>query len=1488
MNRIAIRVLKILSPVLFFVTTSAAQKGYIYVHVNALNEESSPDFQFSINSGPTVIPDFYLNDQPFADNALNDIGASHGVTTNGLGNGELWVSLQSSFQIYHRPAGSSQWSFSGMTGTSLDGAGPGQFVNTDNNGNAYFYDGATQQMIYAAAAHGGIKATDVTWANGRIGIVTEDGAILRNDGISAPYTDSWTLLVATGASRLDMQLSTGQIVYYDAGSNAVFTLPFTGGIATNIGTPGGKDIAFDDDGNIYANASRWAGGTNWIADRTRYTTFNNITGAASGLVWSTCSTPDAVSAIYARTPDQGIWVDEERVRASYKSNAIILPVDAGTYTLNVAAAMGWAFADFTLYDPTSNSSVTPGSARAALNVAAGEIVHVTVYQALLKPLAVSQACGVASTEDFSTVAPSTATSYHYTGSNTLSDGYYTIAATDNTGTLNDHTTGTGNMMLVNAAFQKDYFYRQRLTNLLAGEPYKLTFWVANTNITAPVKPEILAGVATTDGVVISSLGTGAITSNSWTLYTFSFTASSNIAEVFLRNNASGIDGNDLAIDDIAIVPMSGVLPASMIIPNTPGLCKGSTAVISNSTPGGAWSTNNPLAVTVDATGKLTAVGAGYADVTYTVTDAAGCKSTAITSIPVYALPDVIAVADKANICSGASVNLSATVTATIAPYSIKWTSLPSGGSIDNDQLLNTTASPSIAGRSHIYIATATDARGCTSSGTTNSVTVNALPVASIDYATDICKAGVMTVRHTGTTAGIYTGTPGLVIDAVTGTIDLEMSTSGAHTVTYTFSDGQCTNMATTSFTIRDLPILPAITGPSGVCAGDKISLSNAFASGTWSTNDNTIATIAPNGTFTGVSAGTSTVFYTVTDSYGCTSEVSTNITVDALPWAVIAYPRSVYCITAAAADVTQTGITGGTFNATPGLSINRTTGRIDPARSLPGSYTVAYAFSNGACSNITTTTVIIEAIPVIAPVTGDANVCIGNVNASVSSITPGGQWRSNNTDILTVDAAGRVTGVKPGTAVITYEVTSVNGCSDQADFTIQVPPQPDFIATTKTATCSNSADGGITIAAPGPGYQYALNAGTWQPGNTFSNLQGGAYKVQMMDRKGCVSEVKDITVPAPLAIGLIITTKDITCHGENSGSLALTAVGGTAPYRIAWSNGANSPKISNLPAGEYVVTVTDQHGCSSSQKVELAELFPVFIVNDPVKQEGGLLKITGTAIPNADILVTYPDGSLTTTHTDRKGNFSTLSPKVVGTGRIVVSVTDPASKGACTKNIDYNNTPVADLFVINTVSLDIAPTVGDEAKFVITVNNKGLDHASQVIVTDNISGMLEDIGNMSATGGSARYNVNTRQVVWNIDTLYVNKPMQLSFTARVAFGGMLENSAIISARETDPNADNNEFSMNAIEISPDLFIPNVITANGDGKNDYFVVRGIDQYPGSSLDVFNRWGAQVYRSSNYTNNWGGAGLTAGIYYYVLKINMSRAVKVYKGYIELIQN
>ncbi|QHS60205.1 T9SS type B sorting domain-containing protein [Chitinophaga agri] len=1489
MNRIAIRLLKISVPVLFFVSSAIAQKGYIYVHVSAINEESSPDFQFSINGGPTTIPGFYLNDQPVTTTAIYDIGASHGVTANGQGDGELWISLQAGAQICHRLAGSSQWVPTGLTGTALDGAGPGQFVNTDANGNAYFFDGIDQQLIYTPGTHGGLRARGISFGGGRIVIVTDDGAIWKNNGLSAPYTDDWTLLTPTGvnATRLDLLPATGDIAYYSALSGEVFTLPFSGGTAVSLGTPGTADVAYGDDGTIYANGYSW-NGTNWIADVTRYTSFSRTTAAAQ--VWNTSAVPVGSGIIFSRTSG-GSWIDDERAALNTVGNAIVLPVDAGTYTLSTIIPGGWGLSGFTLYDPGNNSAPVPGTPGTTINVSAGETVHVIAQLALLDPLAVSQACGVISTEDFGTSAavPFNATSYHYQPTSDISDGYYTIQPTDRAGVLTDHTTGTGNMMLVRPAFHREYFYRKRLTNLLIGQPYKLSFWAANTNSAASVAPDVQVGMSAIDGSMVTSFATGAITSANWTEYTFTFIAPANTADIYLQNNAIGIDGNELALDDIAVIPMAGILPASMLNPAKPGICEGSTAIITNGTGGGAWSTNNPAVATVDSNGRLLAVSPGYADITYTVTDATGCNATAITTLPVYALPDVVATTGSQAVCPVDTVVLSVSATNTPAPYTFRWSVLPAAASIiTDDHAQQTTAVPAFPGSSYVYIAVATDARGCTASAMTDTVNVYTLPEATISYTTDLCKTGTAAVKQTGTAGGTYTGSGGLSIDAVTGEIDLQNSTAGLHEVMYTFTNGQCTNTTTTTLTIHDLPVIPAITGLANVCQGDQLLLQNTLTGGTWSNDDLSVATIGNDGMLNGLAAGNTVVTYQVTDAYGCQDSIQTTVTVDPLPQATITYAKQVFCVVGTA-DVTVTGTTGGMFSAATGLAIDTHTGSIDLVNSQPGTYTVTYQFSDGKCSNSTTTSLTVEGLPVIAAITGNNMVCIDPLGTDLSCLTKGGVWSSSNEQILRVNAAGHITGIGPGTANVVYEVTTVNGCSNKTDFIVEVPPMPVFTTNTTTTSCANSSDGHIIIPAPGSGYKYSLNGGDWKDVNTFSGLRGGDYSVQVMNEKQCVSVVQTVKVPAPLDIALIVTQRDITCHGDNSGALTLSATGGTPPYRVAWSTGATNTRINNLPAGNYSVTVTDQKGCAASLKVQLSELFPVFVVNDPVKQDGGLLRITGTAIPLADILVTYPDGSITTTHTDASGNFSTLSSNVVGTGRIIVTVTDPASKGNCTRYIEYSNSISADLSIVKSVTIARAPTVGDPVTFTLTVNNKGLDHATQVIVTDDISGMVEEISdvNMTATGGSAFFNTRTRQVVWNIDTVYVNKPVQLSFTTRIVYGGMLENTATVSGRETDPDLSNNESAIQPVTISPDLFIPNVVTANGDGKNDYFFIRGIEQYPGSELEIYNRWGSQVYRTVNYSNNWSGAGLSGGIYYYVLKINMARAVKVYKGYIELIQ-
>jgi len=83
----------------------------------------------------------------------------------------------------------------------------------------------------------------------------------------------------------------------------------------------------------------------------------------------------------------------------------------------------------------------------------------------------------------------------------------------------------------------------------------------------------------------------------------------------------------------------------------------------------------------------------------------------------------------------------------------------------------------------------------------------------------------------------------------------------------------------------------------------------------------------------------------------------------------------------------------------------------------------------------------------------------------------------------------------------------------------------------------------------------------------------------------------------------------------------------------------------------------------------------------------------------------------------------------------------------------------------------------------------------------------------------------------------------------------------------------------------DLLIPTLITPNMDGRNDYFVIKGIESLGITSLNIFNRWGASVFSNDNYTNDWDGNDydgnpLQEDTYFYILK---PEKIKPIKGYI-----
>lgn len=80
---------------------------------------------------------------------------------------------------------------------------------------------------------------------------------------------------------------------------------------------------------------------------------------------------------------------------------------------------------------------------------------------------------------------------------------------------------------------------------------------------------------------------------------------------------------------------------------------------------------------------------------------------------------------------------------------------------------------------------------------------------------------------------------------------------------------------------------------------------------------------------------------------------------------------------------------------------------------------------------------------------------------------------------------------------------------------------------------------------------------------------------------------------------------------------------------------------------------------------------------------------------------------------------------------------------------------------------------------------------------------------------------------------------------------------------------------------------NILTPNGDGKNDFFIVKGLEQYPANKLSIFDRGGRLLYSTVNYQNNWdgyfNGKPLMEDTYYYLLDLGNDGSIK---GFISIL--
>jgi len=238
------------------------------------------------------------------------------------------------------------------------------------------------------------------------------------------------------------------------------------------------------------------------------------------------------------------------------------------------------------------------------------------------------------------------------------------------------------------------------------------------------------------------------------------------------------------------------LPTATIAYGNGQLCRTGTIAVTRTGQTGGTYAGNPSGLSINATSgliNLAASNAGSYTVTYTFSSL-GCSNTATANITITALPTAGTIGDGAAfVCGGATTPV---FTSTVPGGVWSITNGTGNASIDQSGAVTGNAAGTVTIR---YTVT----NSCGTATATRSFSVRANPVATIAYnGSPYCQTGNATVTRTGQGGGTYTSDAGLSINASSGAINLAASTTGSHTVVYTFSNSSCTSTTTATVVIN--------------------------------------------------------------------------------------------------------------------------------------------------------------------------------------------------------------------------------------------------------------------------------------------------------------------------------------------------------------------------------------------------------------------------------------------------------------------------------------------------------------------------------------------------------------------------------------------------------------------------------------------------------------------------------------------------------------
>ena len=605
--------------------------------------------------------------------------------------------------------------------------------------------------------------------------------------------------------------------------------------------------------------------------------------------------------------------------------------------------------------------------------------------------------------------------------------------------------------------------------------------------------------------------------------------------------------------------------------------------------------------------------------TLTVTDANGCTGTASATVPAAVTLLATAAGTDASCSGSANGSILLAVSGGMAPYSFLWSN---GATTQNLAGL-------LAGT---YSVTVTDAGGCTSTAGATVLEPAALRL-SVTSPRPSCfggsTGGVGAAVGGGTSPYTYLWSNGAT------TANLSGVAGGTYSVTVTDAHG-C--IATGSATVTESTQITARASKTDATCFDA---SNGTVTLAVSGGTAPFAYLWSNGATTqnlnGLPPGTYTVI--VTDANGCTASCGATV---GRPGQLLASALATGARCAGGTGSVALTASGGTAPFTY-LWSNGATSQ-DLSAVAAGMYSVTVTDANGCTATARAT--VGEPAQLQTLATATAASCAGGATGSVALAVTGGTapftylWSNGAT---TQD----LTGVAAGTYSVT--VTDSHGCMASCAATVGgATAMRPSITVTAAACCANSS-GSIDLTVSDGTAPYSF---LWSNGaitEDLSNVPAGTYTVIITDALGCTATASG-TVTQPGALALSTTPTSPSCCNASTGGIDLTVSGGTAPYTYQWSNGATTQDLSGIPAGTYLVTVTDARGCTASTSVTIMQ--PTALRAAASSTDATCAGSDGTATATAS------GGTAPYSYSWSPGGQTTATATGLGAGSYTVTVTD--------------------------------------------------------------------------------------------------------------------------------------------------------------------------------------------------------------------------------------